>query len=273
MTKKSQRARAAEASTIEASKAFDKGTVYQLDISEIRPNPAQPRKYFDEEALRELAASIEQHGQIQPISFKVIDGKIVLLSGERRLRAVRDILKRATIAGILNDGDEEQIALAENIFRQDLTPIEEAEAYKKYQDSRSLTNEQLAVELKKSPQTISEILALNTLPEEIKGECRRNSSIPRRILVEIARKKKDRAKLTLFKNYKKFGLTREEIRASGEGTRTRKTKPQTFVHLFETLETRLAKLNMDRYESKDAELIREAAKKAIATLQKKFNLS
>src|SRR5512143_1573075 len=101
--------------------------IIELDLAEIHTNPDQPRKTFDEEALQELAASIERHGLIQPITVKKLeDGQgYLLVAGERRLRA-HEKLGLSRIVALVTKGDADEIALVENLQRQDLDPLEEA---------------------------------------------------------------------------------------------------------------------------------------------------
>ena len=123
--------------------AADRPRIVEIDLHDLHPNPDQPRKTFSEESLIELAASIERHGLIQPITVKRLDsGTYLLVAGERRFRAF-ERLGRPTIPAIVTTGDAEEIALIENIQREDLNPLEEAEALARMMDRHRYTQEQL----------------------------------------------------------------------------------------------------------------------------------
>ena len=142
--------------------------VQSIDIDLITPNPYQPRKNFDENALNELAASIEEFGLIQPVVlYKQNDGNFVLIAGERRLRACK-MLKNTDIKAVILDADEErlrELALIENIQREDLNPIELANSYKQIIDAQNLTQEALARYIHKSRPQITNTLRLLELDE------------------------------------------------------------------------------------------------------------
>ena len=144
--------------------------VKQLKISDIRVNPYQPRKIFDEQALQELAESIKEHGVIQPIIVKKSIKGYEIVAGERRYRASQ-LVGKETIPAIIRDFTDEQmmeIAVLENLQRENLNPIEEAEAYKNLMQTLNLNQEQLAKKVGKSRSHITNILGILNLPESIK---------------------------------------------------------------------------------------------------------
>lgn len=147
-----------------------KDEILEIPIDELRPNPYQPRKTFDEEALRELADSIMEHGVFQPIIVKRSIKGYEIIAGERRFRASK-MAGKSTIPAIVRDfSDEEmmEIALLENLQREDLNAIEEAMAYKTLQERLGLTQEELAKKVGKSRSHVTNILGLLRLPEEVK---------------------------------------------------------------------------------------------------------
>jgi ParB family chromosome partitioning protein len=167
--------------------------IVELKLAQIVPNPDQPRKTFDAEALTELARSIEKHGLIQPITVKRYDGdddRYLLVAGERRFRAFEQ-LGRPTIPAIITTGDAEEIALIENIQREDLNPLEEAEALARMMERHRYTQEQLGQIVGKSQANISQALGVLTLPETIKVEYRTQPGIGKWMLIEIARMKNE----------------------------------------------------------------------------------
>lgn len=145
--------------------------VEEVALSEIRANPYQPRKHFDEEALKELAESIKQSGVFQPVILRPSSVKgYELIAGERRVRASR-LAGKETIPAIVRQIDEEQmieIAVVENLQREDLSPLEEAEAYNILMEKLNLTQAQVAERIGKSRPYIANYLRLLALPTEIK---------------------------------------------------------------------------------------------------------
>ena len=146
-------------------------SVVFLSLDDIKPNARQPRKTFSEEALEELASSIKEHGLIQPVLVRPAGKSYELVAGERRWRAARRAgLKR--IPAIVRELDERQnmfYALIENMQREDLNALEEAEAIKEIIDSFGLSQEQAAAAVGKSRPYVANTLRLLKLPEEVKG--------------------------------------------------------------------------------------------------------
>lgn len=142
-----------------------------IPLDQIAPNPMQPRHDFNKDSLKSLAASLKENGMIQPLVVRTNGQKFTIIAGERRFRA-------ATIAGIkelpvvlYDDVDNTrmlELALIENIQREDLNPIETAEAYRRLIDECSLTQNQLAEKIGRSRSAITNTLRLNSLPNEIK---------------------------------------------------------------------------------------------------------
>ncbi|MGV3187902.1 ParB/RepB/Spo0J family partition protein [Staphylococcus chromogenes] len=145
--------------------------VEQLNLSEIRPNPYQPRKHFNQTKLEELASSIEQHGVLQPIVVTPSIKGYYLVAGERRYRASQ-LAKLNTIPAIIKSMDDRQmreLAIIENLQREDLNPLEEAEGYHQLMETLSLTQQQVADRLGKSRPYIANMLRLLQLPVKIRN--------------------------------------------------------------------------------------------------------
>lgn len=145
--------------------------IVELPIDELRPNPYQPRKVFDEEKLQELAQSIKEHGVFQPIIVKKSSIKgYEIIAGERRVKACKmaDIDKIPAIVRDFSDQQMMEIALLENLQRENLNSIEEAMAYRSLIDAMKITQEELANRLGKSRSYITNMLGLLNLPEEVK---------------------------------------------------------------------------------------------------------
>ena len=150
------------------STAATTGTA-KLKLSEIRPNPYQPRKDFDKNELQELADSIKENGVFQPILVRKSLSGYELVAGERRLRASKlaGLKEIPVIIKDFNDKEMMEISLLENIQRKDLTPIEEANAYEQLIKKLNYTQDQLAKRIGKSRANVTNLLRLLTLPNEV----------------------------------------------------------------------------------------------------------
>jgi ParB family chromosome partitioning protein len=143
-----------------------------VSIHEIVPNPEQPRRHFDEEALGLLADSIRRHGLLQPLVVRRIAGSYELIAGERRLRAAtRAGLERVPV--VVREAraeDRLELALIENVQRENLTPLEEAEAYRLLIDERGFTQDEIAERVGKSRPAVTNTLRLLGLPDTVKAQ-------------------------------------------------------------------------------------------------------
>jgi ParB family chromosome partitioning protein len=144
----------------------------EVAVEEISPNPYQPRKTFNEASIEELARSVREHGIVQPLVVtRVGDHKYRLIAGERRFRAAQKAgLQKVpvVIKEMTTDSDTLQIALIENIQREDLNPIEEAHAYHQLHEEFGLTQEEISKQVGKERSTIANFLRLMKLPEGVK---------------------------------------------------------------------------------------------------------
>lgn len=142
-----------------------------LLLSDIHPNPHQPRKVFDEAALTELADSIAQHGVLQPILVRRDGSGYEIVAGERRFQAAKraGLMEIPAIVRDISDEDVFAIALIENLQREDLNPIEEAQGYRTLLDQTGMTHAELGKTLSKSRPAIANALRLLDLPDEIQG--------------------------------------------------------------------------------------------------------
>ena len=138
------------------------GSIIEISLENIQVNPYQPRTYFDEESLRELASSIKELGVIQPITVRKIGDSFQLVSGERRFRASKLIGNKSIPAYIRTANDQEmlEMALVENIQRKNLDPIEVALSYQRLIDEIQLTQEELSVRVGKKRSTVTNYLRL-----------------------------------------------------------------------------------------------------------------
>lgn len=148
------------------------GQPFELDIDLLTPNPRQPRTFIEDSRLDELAQSIRSNGIIQPVLVRRVDGRYEIVAGERRWRAAQraGLLK---IPVVIRDVDDEhllQVALIENIQRENLNPIEEALAYRRLADDLQMSQEAIAVAVGKDRATIANYTRLLRLPAEVKND-------------------------------------------------------------------------------------------------------
>ncbi len=141
-----------------------------LDIDEIKPNIFQPRKDFDEEAIQELASSIQEKGIIQPLVVRKSESAYEIIAGERRWRAAQRVglTKVPVIIKEVSDREAIELALVENLQREDLNPLEEAAAYEQLIEDFGLTHEEISKRIGKDRSTITNQLRLLKLPDEVK---------------------------------------------------------------------------------------------------------
>ena len=153
-------------------------TLTALSLDKVRANPGQPRKHFDPEALAELAASISQHGILQPVVVKRDGDTYLIMAGERRYRAAQ-LAGLTVIPAVVRDDDPLEIAIIENLQREDLSPLEEAEGLGALIDQYGYTHEALAELIGKSRPYVSNTLALRRLPEHIKQDVHAEPDVSR----------------------------------------------------------------------------------------------
>ena len=151
-------------------KSASEDEIVKIPIDEIRSNPYQPRKTFNEESLAELCASIKEHGVVQPIIVKKSIKGYELVAGERRTKASKlaGLTEIPAIIRDFNDNEMMEIALIENIQRENLNPIEEAECFDKILKKNNLTQDEMAHKFGKSRSYITNLLGILRLPEEVK---------------------------------------------------------------------------------------------------------
>lgn len=192
----------------------DPAKVINLPVTSITPNPDQPRKYFDDATLESLANSIRQRGLLQPVVVrKASNGEeFTLIAGERRWRAAQVAGLRKIPALVRQHEDPLELALIENLQRQDLRPIEEAEALQTLKERQGLTDEILSKIVGKSRSTVTEILTLNHLPDIIKEECRTSDKYQKSNLLNVVRQQNEEARLALWAKIKAGNLSVHDTR-------------------------------------------------------------
>ena len=248
---------------------YEKGQLYQISIVDFQPDPNQPRKSMDPQALAELADSIKSVGVLQPLLFRVGIGghdpispeigivspnsptpdspeigivspdsgqmsqSLIIVAGERRWAAAQQA-GLTVLPAICVEGNTAEIALVENLQRQDLTPVEEAEALGRLQEEQKYTQEQLGGIIGKAQNTLSETLSLNRLPLTIRNECRTDRTIGKKVLIAIAKKKQERGMMTAYNDYK--------AKLDKQKAARQKKDPNDPLTLFDLLDKAIAKL-------------------------------
>jgi ParB family transcriptional regulator, chromosome partitioning protein len=166
----------------------NEGFLY-LPIDLVRPNPDQPRKHFDDQMHEDLTASVKEKGILQPVlARKAPAGEgYILIAGERRWRAAIAAGLAQIPALIRSEADALEVALIENLQRQNLSALEEAEALLKLKNARQFTDDALAKIIGKSRQSVNDSLILNELPEQIKAKCRTSGTWSKSQLLQVLR--------------------------------------------------------------------------------------
>ncbi len=236
-----------------SEKAVEQGEMLLVPVEEVFPNPEQPRRAFDATRLAELAASIEEKGVLQPILVQRVPGGYELVAGERRLRASKLAgLKRVPVLmKKLDQDDRLELALVENIQREDLNPIEEAQAYRELQGHHGYTQEEIAKRVGKDRVTVANALRLLALPEFVKEKlvAGKVSAGHARALLGLEDGKEMRA---LLNRILKRGLSVREVEEAVKRRRTQTPSKMTgseplseFTALTRRLERRLgSKVNI-----------------------------
>lgn len=188
------------------------GKIINIPIESITPNPEQPRKHFDLAALEELAESIKTRGILQPIIVTKRDDFYLLVAGERRYRASK-IAGLTKIPCVVNSDNPLEIAIIENLQREDLTAVEEAEGLKALAEKYKYTHLKLAATVGKSRITITEMMSLTKLPSVIRDECRTSDKWSKSVLLEIGRLPDEKSMLEAWENLKNNGATVKSVRA------------------------------------------------------------
>lgn len=258
-------------------------SVRQIPLDQVDPNAEQPRKVFDEEQLEELKESIKAHGVLEPIIVRPLEGRYEVVVGERRWRAAR-MAGLETIPAVvrpLSDREAMEIALVENLQREDLNPLEEAEAYRRLMEEFGLTQEEVAERVGKKRSTIANRLRLLEIDEELRGAIESGllSAGHAKALLSVASKER---RLRLARRAVDEGLSvravealaREPEEHSTGGARTRPVRRTVRDPLIADVEDRLqqalgtrvrvvdrgdrGKIEIEYYNRNDMERILEA---------------
>ncbi len=258
------------------SSPYKKGKLYEISLDTLKSDPGQPRKILDEQALEDMTASISKVGVIQPIIFRTgiaghdpgIAGhdpispeigivsqdsvnqdskpQLIVVAGERRVAAARKAGLTSIPAIYIAGANYAEVALVENLLRQDLTAVEEAEALQRLMTEQKYTQEQLGTIVGKARTTMGDILTLNKLPQTIRDECRGDRQISRATLIEIARKKQERGMITAYNAYK-------AKQQKTKGTRKKKdpNNPQALIVMFQKVVAKIQAVDTSAWDEDD----------------------
>lgn len=220
--------------------ATDEGGIITVNLNDIEPNRAQPRKDFDQEALSELAESITEHGLIQPIVVKpTTNGRYSIIAGERRWRACR-IAGLYEVPVVIKDVEEKElmeIALIENLQREDLNPVEEALGYRSLIDSYNLTQDEVAKTMGKSRVAVTNALRLLNLNEE-ELEALRNGTITAGHARALLSAKDEENRKKMFE-LAKLGVSVRQLEKMAKGKKESKPKEVKKSKFYEEVELSL----------------------------------
>lgn len=192
---------------------FKVGSIYDIPLEQIMQDPDQPRKHFDEKSIKELSESIESKGLLQPVLVrqeKAGSNQFILVAGERRFRAVK-LLGRDSIHAIITSDRAAEIALIENLQREDLNPFEEAEAYQRIMDEYGYTQQKLSKVIGKARSTIAHVLTINKIPGDLKEQCF-EMGISKRTLIEVANQDSREEMAQVVDRIKNGAITSVDIR-------------------------------------------------------------
>jgi ParB family transcriptional regulator, chromosome partitioning protein len=201
-----------------------------IPTDKLAPNPNQPRVEIGD--LTELVASIREKGVLEPLLVRPSDvgGRFMIISGERRYRASLEVglQELPCIEMDVDDRDVAEISLIENLQRKDLTAFEEADGLRALSERFGYTHEEIATKIGKSRTTITESLALASMPSDVRDLCRRADISSKSLLLQVVRQPTEDEMKRLVETIKIGGLTRDEARVARKGKATK--KEQGFVH-------------------------------------------
>jgi len=236
-------------------------------VAAVRPNSQQPRRYFDESGLTELAASIKARGLLQPIVVKREGNGYLLMAGERRWRAAQ-LAGLETVPALVRDDDPLEIAMIENLQREDLTPLEEAEGLGRLVEQFGYTHEVLAGLLGKSRPYVSNTLALLRLPDDIKAQYHAAPEVSREVLISIARAESPERQATLWRLAHLRKPSVRTFRAEAEGASPNADSIRDVARLIRRLGRKLRTIDLTSVEGEERRHLERLLVHASARLAK-----
>ena len=251
---------------VDAFTDADGGKIINVPVDAIKPNPDQPRKFFDPQALHDLTDSVRDRGVLQPIIVRRNgEDAFILIAGERRWRAAKGAGLAKIPALVRQKEDSAEIAIIENLQRENLNPVEEAESLFRLKQQRSLSDNQLAKIVGKSRPSIVEALSLNKLPKPILQECRTSDTYTKSQLLLVLRQPSAEDQLAFWRAIKDGKLTIREARAKIAADRGTAPKARHYEHEYRpdnkafTVRVRFRKARATVHDVKEA--LREALRR------------
>lgn len=241
----------------------DEARILDLSLTQIFPNPEQPRKFFEEEALRDLSESIKQHGILQPIIVQEKEEGFMIVAGERRFRATK-MAGLVKIPALIKSDNPLEISIIENIQRENLKPLEEAEGLKLLADRFKYTHENLAKIIGKSRSSITEILSLNRLPEQIKNNCRTSDNLySKSLLLQIVKEGNEQKMFILWEKVKKGAFSVKQVQEAKKDPKGTKSTTKGCEYKFIPSENDFSLTIRFKKSEVDKEDIRLALEKTV----------
>ena len=244
-----------------------------VPLRDVRPNPDQPRKHFDDDKLRELSESIKAHGLLQPIVVRRVESSFELLAGERRFRAAQ-LADIDRLPALVRDVDDPlEIALIENLQREDLSPLEEAEALATLIARHGYSHREVAELLGKSRPYVSNTLALTRLPDPVKTDLQRDGSdVSRELLMGVAREEDPEAALALWRRLQLDLLSVRRFREERAGARPERAAVSEVLNAARRLNRALARLLADEVPIADAPRVARALRRSARLIKRQLDV-
>ena len=225
-----------DAHYVETLTSFSGASVGRMvPIDKIRPNPDQPRKHIGD--VRELADSIREKGVLEPLLVRYVprEDTYYIISGERRYHASQaaGLHELPCIEKAVDDAETLEIALIENLQRKDLTPFEEADGLQRLADQFDYTHDDIARKIGRARSSVTEILSLRLIPEEVRKECLTNNVTSKSVLLQIARQPTEKKMREMVGRIAQGGLKRDEARRVRKEEMESAPRPQSYVFNFE----------------------------------------
>jgi ParB family chromosome partitioning protein len=242
-----------------------------VPLRDVRPNPDQPRKHFDEEKIAELAASIRTHGLLQPIVVRRTAEGFELLAGERRFRAAQTAGMDRLPALVREVQDPLEIALIENLQREDLSPLEEAEALATLIERHGYSHREVGEVLGKSRPYVSNTLALTRLPGAVKADLHREGrAVSRELLLGVAREEDPEAALALWRRLQLDLLSVRRFREERAGERPERAAVREFLAAARRLNRVLVRLLADEVPAAEAPRVARMLRRTARLVQRQL---
>ena len=254
-----------DAHYVETLTSFSGASVGRMiPIDKIRPNPDQPRKHIGD--VRELADSIREKGVLEPLLVRYVprEDTYYIISGERRYHASQaaGLHEVPCIEKVADDAETLEIALIENLQRKDLTPFEEADGLQRLAEQFDYTHDDIAKKIGRARSSVTEIMSLRLIPEEVRKECVANSVTSKSVLLQIARQPTEKKMREMVGRITQEGLKRDEVRRVRRAETEAAPRPESYSFNFEAAD---GSFQM-RIEFRKSEVSREELTSAVRAI-------